>query len=361
MPFSPELTQLIKAKIQEKLRSSSLGEWQHSFLTNMDQKFAQYGEKTRLSTAQYRKLHEILEIEQSVQPSQGQSNVGSPRRQASPSPLPRRSSVPVNPLRVTNTPRRAVRRFHRQLIGPILIVFFFFGMVSALFESSPTPAQRVTSAPTQAAPSVWYVTGNSVNQRSGPGTNYGVMGRLSKGIQVKVLDRQNGWSKISSSLGDGWMSTNYLSQNRTTQTVHQSNAPRSFSYAEFQTLRARDVRIIDGDTIAIPGLSENMRLVGFNTPETYRAKCPAEKNLGNRATARLSQLVASASNVQARRVACACRPGTEGTSQCNFGRFCGILLVDGQDVGKILIGERLAVPFHCGRTSCPRTPGNWCQ
>ena len=187
------------------------------------------------------------------------------------------------------------------------------------------------------------------------------MGQLLEGSKVKLLDRQSGWSKISSSLGEGWMSSNYLSQNRASVTANSAGAQSTYSYSEFQTLRARDVRIIDGDTISVPGLSANVRLVGFNTPETYRAKCTAERKLGDKATARLRQLVSSAASVQVRRVACACKPGTEGTRRCNFGRYCGSLLVDGRDVGKILISERLAVPFRCGRTSCPRMSGDWCQ
>ena len=314
-----------------------------------------------MSAAQYRKLHEILGIEQSAHPRQDRIPAPAPRPRTSAKPRTKRFSAPVNPLRVIHTPKRVVRRVERQLIGPFIIVIVLFVVIGALFEGAATPASGVTSAPIKAGTEVWYVTGNSVNQRSGPGTSHGVIGQLAKGAQVRLLERQNGWSKISSSLGEGWMSANYLSQNRTTQTERQTNAPRSSPYSEFQTLRARDVRIIDGDTIAVPGLSANMRLVGFNTPETYRAKCQAEKDLGNMATARLRKLVSSAGSVKVRRVACACRPGTEGTSRCNFGRFCGTLLVDGRDVGKILIGERLAVPFRCGRTSCPRTPGNWCQ
>jgi hypothetical protein len=59
------------------------------------------------------------------------------------------------------------------------------------------------------------------------------------------------------------------------------------------------------------------------------------------------------------RVVCACRPGLEGTQNCNFGRLCGSLSIGGRDVGSILIGEGLAHPYVCGTTSCPqRRP--WC-
>lgn len=358
MPFSPERTQLIKARIKEKLSTRSLDAWQRSFLTNMDQKFTQYGEKTRLSTAQCRKLHEILGIEltdsqsaKQPKPSRVPSKVASKSRS--------RRSAPVNPLRIINAPRRAIRRVERQLFVPVLIVFGLVTLLSAFFDTEPE--YRATGTSIGEAPSVWYVTGTNVNQRSGPGTNHAVMGQLAQGAKVRLLNRQNGWSKISSRLGEGWMSSSYLSQNRTSGATQSTAAPSAYPYFEFQTLRASQVRIIDGDTIAVPGLSADVRLVGFNTPETYRAKCTAEKNLGNRATARLRQLVSTAASIQVRRVACACKPGTEGTKQCNFGRLCGTLLVDGRDVGSILIGERLAVPFRCGKTSCPRKPSKWCQ
>lgn len=187
------------------------------------------------------------------------------------------------------------------------------------------------------------------------------MGELSLGAQVKLLNRQSGWSRISSNLGEGWMSSKYLSQTAKSETARSSDTHGTYSYSEFQKLPARNVRIIDGDTIAVSGLTANVRLVGFNTPETHRAKCTAERSLGDKATARLRQLVSSVASVQVRRVACACKPGTEGTRRCNFGRFCGTLLVDGLDVGTTLIVEKLAVPFHCGKTSCPKAPNDWCR
>lgn len=119
-------------------------------------------------------------------------------------------------------------------------------------------------------------------------------------------------------------------------------------------------RVTDGDTVQVYGERKGTRLVGFNTPETFKPRCPKEAELGRQATARVKELVARGRAVL-QKVRCACRPGTEGTNACNFGRSCGILRVDGRDVGQILISEGLAVPFVCGRTSCPRTPRPWCN
>ena len=67
---------------------------------------------------------------------------------------------------------------------------------------------------------------------------------------------------------------------------------------------------------------------------------------------RLRTLIASG-DARLIRVACSCRPGQEGTRYCNYGRLCGSLLIDGLDVGGILIGEGLARPYVCGATGCP--------
>jgi len=119
------------------------------------------------------------------------------------------------------------------------------------------------------------------------------------------------------------------------------------------------ITVVDGDTIRVSGEARSIRLVGFNAPETRDPQCAAEAALGSRAKARLRELVRSG-NLTLSRVACACRPGTEGTDRCNYGRSCGTLAVAGRDVGDVLIAENLAAPFRCGAHSCPRTPRPWC-
>ncbi len=48
---------------------------------------------------------------------------------------------------------------------------------------------------------------SSVNVRSGPGTQYDVVGQLDPGERVNVSGSAGGWSRI----GGGWVSSNYLS------------------------------------------------------------------------------------------------------------------------------------------------------
>ena len=120
------------------------------------------------------------------------------------------------------------------------------------------------------------------------------------------------------------------------------------------------VRAIDGDTISLEDGKPNVRLAGFNAPETgSRARCEAERQKGEAAKQRLRELVSNGrSNFD--QIACSCAPGTEGTDACNFGRRCGTLRVNGVDVGSTLINEGLAVRFACGATSCPTLPRPWC-
>jgi endonuclease YncB( thermonuclease family) len=358
MPFSPERTKEIQSRINARLQSGQANDWEVSFLTNMSERFQKYGTNTRLSKAQYASLHKVLKSER--EPSSratAQANDRVPRS------APKRSAKSYQPktrtmsvTRAITAPRRAVRRAQRQIMAPLVIAVAFFALIGSFFDSASSQSTSygspATSAPQSASSVYVYVTGTRVNQRDGPSTSDRVMGVLVEGTRVQLLRDRGQWAQIRSDLGTGWMSSSFLSLNRPTAaqpTTHDRG------------LRASDVRIIDGDTINVRGITRNVRLVGFNAPETWRPSCAAERQVGERATARLSQLVRNAASIEFERVACSCRPGTEGTDRCNFGRLCGSLFVDGQDVGRTLIGEGLAVPYRCGRTSCPPRPQAWCR
>ena len=144
-----------------------------------------------------------------------------------------------------------------------------------------------------------------------------------------------------------------------TATPDISGSVAFFAQAEqVDRLSPARISVVDGDTVRVGG--RLTRLVGFNTPETFEPACAAERRLGKHAEARLRDLVRSG-NVGFAEVACACQPGTEGTARCNYGRACGVLHVDGRDVGETLMAEGLAVRFVCGGTGCPPTPRPWCS
>jgi endonuclease YncB( thermonuclease family) len=329
----------------------------------MSELFDRFGEQTRLSDAQYRKLHALLKLDK-VAPKETPANPANAPSSASPRPTNakpkayRRQKRSVSPRRrfrprIVPSPFRAISRAQRAMMLPVLLLLGVAGIIGALFgnDGAHSPSQAF-----EASGSTYrWVTGNVVNQRKGPGTQYEVIGQLSKGTRVRFLQEQGTWTEVWSTHGLGWMSSRYLSSNAA---QIETSAGQSSNTRELQ---ASDIRVIDGDTLDIARQSANVRLVGFNAPEVGSPKCSNELAMGRRATDRLRALIRSANSIELTRVRCACAPGTQGTSRCNFGRQCGVLKLDGRDVGKILISEGLAASYICGRTSCPPRTGNWCN
>lgn len=97
------------------------------------------------------------------------------------------------------------------------------------------------------------------------------------------------------------------------------------------------VTIVDGDSIAIDG--EEIRLTGFDTPEVKHARCDAERELGQRATSRLEELVCRSGEASVAVVMSKRRPGPAHEAH---GRPLARIVVDGLDVGEILVAEGLA-------------------
>jgi micrococcal nuclease len=139
-----------------------------------------------------------------------------------------------------------------------------------------------------------------------------------------------------------------------------------------EPIERHEVFVKDGDTVIIgPGVEghakeQEYRLVGFDTPETTRGKCPAEIEKGNRATARLIALL-DTGKIDLTEIECSCPPGKKAlTKDCNAGRRCGHLTVNGRDVGEILIAEGLAMPYVCEAPPatksrpCPKQK-SWCR
>ncbi len=101
--------------------------------------------------------------------------------------------------------------------------------------------------------------------------------------------------------------------------------------------------VVDGDTVKQDGVT--YRLLNFDTPETFYARCDQELQLGNRAAARLRELVTSDET----------RLEPNG-KKCAWGRECARLIVNGEDVGDVLIREGLAVPWRRGDAK-----HDWCR
>ena len=105
------------------------------------------------------------------------------------------------------------------------------------------------------------------------------------------------------------------------------------------------LRVVDGDTIVYNKFT--YRLAAYDAPEIRGARCVAEFDRGMRARDRLRDLLAGPYTLTL--VLCANRK-----LQDKYGRYCATARVAGEDVGSILVRERLAVRFGSGKP-------DWCN
>jgi endonuclease YncB( thermonuclease family) len=95
--------------------------------------------------------------------------------------------------------------------------------------------------------------------------------------------------------------------------------------------------VVDGDTFWFKGV--DIRIADIDAPETHDWNCPSEKQLGDKATARLRELLNSG-------------PITLSTIDRDedvYGRKLRNVSVNGTDVGEILISEGLAHRYVRGK------------
>lgn len=114
MPFSQERTHLIKTTLRDRIENGDPNEWERSFFSDMLDRFDRYGLKTRLTSAQYRKLHQLLDLPREAKPEKNEERKAPP---TTASARPKRSRRrPASPMRAIHAPQRAVRRATRQVM-----------------------------------------------------------------------------------------------------------------------------------------------------------------------------------------------------------------------------------------------------
>jgi N-acetylmuramoyl-L-alanine amidase len=69
---------------------------------------------------------------------------------------------------------------------------------------------------------------NQLRVRTGPGTNFRIIGYLNKGQAVSVIDDNENWVKIAAGFGEGWVSREFLDfNNKSTTTSKEANNNKS--------------------------------------------------------------------------------------------------------------------------------------
>lgn len=95
--------------------------------------------------------------------------------------------------------------------------------------------------------------------------------------------------------------------------------------------------MVDGDTIWMNG--QKIRIADIDTPETHDYGCQSEKDLGDRATNRLEEVLESGSITLQ----------SINRDKDQYGRLLRIVMVNGQSVGQTLVSEGLARWYEGGR------------
>ena len=88
--------------------------------------------------------------------------------------------------------------------------------------------------------------------------------------------------------------------------------------------------VVDGDTIWLQG--EKIRIADIDAPETHDPRCTSEKELGERATLRLQQLLNSGTITLL----------STDRDRDRYGRSLRLVLVNGRSAGDVLVKEGLA-------------------
>jgi endonuclease YncB( thermonuclease family) len=104
--------------------------------------------------------------------------------------------------------------------------------------------------------------------------------------------------------------------------------------------------IIDGDTFALG--SERVRILNIDAPETRGSRCERELVLGLKAKERLAGLLRAGSVDIVR----------DGKDR--FSRTLARVSVGGLDVGSVLVGEGLALPWRDGLEAREARFRYWC-
>lgn len=113
--------------------------------------------------------------------------------------------------------------------------------------------------------------------------------------------------------------------------------------ARSEPITAEQIVVVDGDTVDVSG--KRWRLMGFDTPETYYARCATELEKGKAATLRLVMLIATAKALDLE---------PSGRND-RYRRGLGVLRIDGTDVAEIMIREGHARAYQGNRRE------GWCE
>lgn len=129
----------------------------------------------------------------------------------------RRSALNAKPAKVIAEPAKPAPAMAAPAVFTTDVIDTAVIIPSLVVGAQPEPAAQpvVSRASSTTATDIRQVTGSRVNVRGGPGKDHGVVGRLTRGAPVEILeDAGNGWVRLQALDGsaEGWMADFLLSK-----------------------------------------------------------------------------------------------------------------------------------------------------
>ncbi len=148
----------------------------------------------------------------------------------------------------------------------ICLVSVGFAQEAATTPSGPDEAE------TPAFPYMAEITGDRVNVRSGPGTNFYDSSKLNKGDKVKVIGKQFSWARIVPPAGSfSWISMQYVSIDTDNPTFGTVTGDRVRVYAGSDTQRPLYSTTLQGKL----DKGEKVKLLGEQLDDYYKIAPPS--------------------------------------------------------------------------------------
>ncbi|MBA7646289.1 hypothetical protein ES703_54051 [subsurface metagenome] len=138
-------------------------------------------------------------------------------------------------------------------------------------EAATTPSGP-DEAGTPAFPYIAEITGDRVNVRSGPGTNFYDCSKLNEGDKVKVIGKQFSWARIVPPAGSfSWISMQYVSIDTDNPTVGTVTGDRVRVYAGSDTQRPLYSTTLQGKL----DKGDKVKLLGEQLDDYYKIAPPS--------------------------------------------------------------------------------------
>ncbi len=143
------------------------------------------------------------------------------------------------------------------------------GMRKAIKQVCVTAIFVALGTVTALAADAGQASGSNVNVRAEAGTGADVLGKIDKGTEYAILDKTNGWFKISYDGNDGYVSDEYFEVTKADAVIDGS----SVNCREKASTSAASLgKFADGDYVCVTGQNDSWYRISYKGSAAYVSK-----------------------------------------------------------------------------------------